>query len=294
MAGNLEMIADYACQTGEGPLWHPDEQCVYWTDIPRGRLYRYDARTGEHRQVYEGRVVGGMTLQADGKLLLFMDQGSVAIWDGTNLEFVIESLPEEAGNRFNDVCADPEGRVFCGTMSNPNTPGRLYRLDPDGRIEKIVEGTRTSNGMGFSPDLSTMYFTDTGPAHIYTFDYDRSTGEIKNQRVLVHVQGQGEGRPDGMAVDAEGCLWSARWDGSCVVRYSPAGEELDRVHLPTKKVTCPAFTGPGLADMVVTTAGGDRREENGPLAGALFRWRPEVGGAARYRSRIRLDSGAVR
>jgi D-xylono/L-arabinono-1,4-lactonase len=284
----LELIADYACHTGEGPTWHPGRQCLYWTDIPRGHLYRYEPATGKHGKVYEGRVVGGMTVQADGKLLLFMDEGSVAIWDGNQLEFLLKEIPDERGNRFNDVIADSEGRVFCGTMSNATTPGRLYRLDPDGTLTKLVEGTKTSNGMGFSPDLTKMYFTDSGPGEIYVFDYDRSTGAIENQRLFAKATGEDEGRPDGMTVDSEGFIWSTRWDGSCAVRYSPEGEEVERLQFPTRKISCPTFGGPEYRDMYVTTAGGQDKEENGELAGALFRVRPGVPGVPEFLSRIGL------
>ena len=117
-----EMIADYACEVGEGPLWHPVEKRLYWADIPGGRLFRYDPSTGEHEQFYDGGVVGGFTFQEDGALLLFMERGAVAVLRDGDLRCIIDGLPGEEENRFNDVFADAGGRVFCGTM--PNDPER--------------------------------------------------------------------------------------------------------------------------------------------------------------------------
>ena len=114
-----ELIADYACHTGENPLWHPTEKRLYWTDIPKGRLFRYDPAAGTHEPCYEGEAVGGFTVQADGALLLFMARGAVKTWRDSAMATVIEEIPDERDNRFNDVIADPAGRVFCGVMSTP-------------------------------------------------------------------------------------------------------------------------------------------------------------------------------
>ncbi len=286
-----ELIADYACQTGEGPLWHPEERAVYWLDIPLGKMFRYDVDSGKHEQVYEGEMIGGMTLQADGKLLLFMARGAVKTWQQGQMETILEEIPDEVETRFNDVIADPAGRVFCGTMPTKDRLGRLYRLDPgngaacDYRI--VLEEIGCSNGMGFTPDRSQMYYTDSGVGRIYLFDYDEASGEITNQRVLVQT-GEGEGIPDGMTVDAEGYIWSARWDGGCLVRYAPDGTEERRIVFPAKKVSCVVFGGDDYTDMYVTTAGGQNKSEEGSGAGALFRLNLGIQGVPEFRSRIGL------
>src|SRR5438094_350720 len=110
------MIADEACVIGEGPLWHPDERRLYWTDIGLGRMFRYDPATNAHEQVYEGEAVGGFTVQADGALLLFMARGAIKTWHDGRVSTVVEDIPDERTTRFNDVIADPAGRVYCGTM----------------------------------------------------------------------------------------------------------------------------------------------------------------------------------
>ncbi len=288
---DIELIADYRCVTGEGPLWHPGEQCLYWLDIPRGRIFRYNPASGTHEQVYQAtEAIGGFTIQSDGALLLFMARGAVKIWRDGRLTTVIEEIPDERETRFNDVIADPVGRVFCGTMRTPERLGRLYRLDLDGTITKLLDGIGTSNGMGFTPDRKQMYYTDTPKREIYRFDYDASTGAITNQRVFVRTpEDPEEGRPDGMTVDADGYVWSARWDGGCVVRYAPDGTEDQRITFPARKVSCPTFGGPDYRDLYVTTAGGDNKDLNGPGAGALFRVRvPGIRGVPEFPSRILL------
>ena len=282
-----ELIADYQCQTGEGPIWHPEERRVYWTDIPAGRLFRYHPATGAHEQCYEGESVGGFTIQADGALLLFMARGAVKIWREGVLTTVLDEIPDERESRFNDVIADPAGRVFCGTMPTRNRLGRLYRLDPDGTLTIVLEGIGCSNGMGFTPDGKHMYYTDSRVREIYLFDYDLGTGQIDNKRLFVRTP-EGKGIPDGMTVDAEGYVWSARWDGGCLVRFAPDGTEERRIAFPAKKVSCPIFGGPDYSDLYVTTAGGDNKPEEGEGAGALFCLNLGIAGVPEFRSRIGL------
>ena len=281
-------IADYACVCGEGPLWHEEEQCLYWVDIPRGRLFRYTPDTGQHEQLFEGPALGGFTIQKDGGLLLFMERGAIKYWKDGVFSTLFEELPEERETRFNDVIADPAGRVFCGTMPTAERLGRLYRLDPDGSISLLLEDIGCSNGMGFSPDQTVFYYTDSPKRHIYAFDYDVTSGAIRNQRIFAELP-EGEGCPDGMTVDREGYVWSAIWDGSCLVRFRPDGTEEQRVLFPAKKVSSCIFGGHDYGDLYVTTAGGDHREEEGAGAGALFRVRPPVGGTAEFRSTVAIQ-----
>ncbi len=193
-APELELIADERCIVGEGPLWHAAEKRLYWGDIVGGKLFRYDPAAGSYEQIYQGEMVGGFTIQADGALLLFGERGSVRTWRDGVIETVIDEIPEERGGRFNDVIADPEGRVFCGTMPIGDQLGRLYRLDPDGTLTPVLDGINISNGMGFTPDLAQMYHTDTFGGTITVFDYDRATGALSNGKVLVTVPPE-EGLP---------------------------------------------------------------------------------------------------
>ncbi len=280
-----KIVADTKLVTGEGPLWHPKEEKLYWLDIPNGIILRYDPNTGSHEQVYQGEVIGGFTIQEDGGLLLFMEKGAVKIWRDGELITVIDEIPDERETRFNDVIADPEGRVFCGTMPAKDHLGRLYRLDIDGSLQKILDGIGISNGMGFTPDRKQMYYTDSAKGEIYLFDYDQKSVNISNQRVFLKVR-ESKVEPDGLTVDAEGCLWSARWNGSCVVRVAPDGIEEIRITFPAKKVSSITFGGKDYKDIYVTTAGGDSREEEGSGAGALFHLNLDIQGVPEFFSRI--------
>ena len=282
----IEMLADYDCVVGEGPVWHDDEQRLYWTDIETGRMFRLDPVTGQHEQFYEGREVGGMTVQADGRLLLFLDRGTVAVWDDGTLREIVPEIPDEIESRFNDVIADPEGRVFCGTVPTADRDGRLYRIDPDGSVSMVLEGIGCSNGMGFTKDLEHMYYTDSLPRRIYLFDYDRATGAIANRRVSVKTPDD-EGLPDGMTLDENDDVWSARWDGWGVYRFGRDGQVKEKIDIPAKKISSVTFGGEDYADMYLTSAGGDDKQENGEHAGALWRVRGAgVKGRAEFRSRI--------
>ena len=283
-----ELMADYRCETGEGPLWHPMERQVYWSDIPRGRIFRLNPFSRRHEQIYEGRIVGGYTIQSDGSLLLFMDRGSVAVWRDGKLEYLVNEMEGETDNRFNDVAADPAGRVFCGTMPTDTRSATLYRMDTDGSITTVLEGVGLSNGIGFSPDQKQMYYTDSYALKIYIFDYDIDSGDITDQRVFVETPDDGS-IPDGMTVDAEGYVWGARWDGSSLYRYNPDGEQVVQIQFPAKKISSVIFGGVDLTDMYVTTAGGGNKAEEGPGAGGLFRLNVGIQGKPEFLSRVGLS-----
>ena len=283
------LIADYNCHTGENPLWHPLEKCLYWTDIPMGRLFRYYPEKNEHEQCYEGPQVGGFTIQEDGSLLLFMEKGAVALYNSGKLHYLINNIPEHKDSRFNDVISDPAGRVFCGIMPSDNKPGCLYRLDTDGSIHKVLEGTGTPNGMGFTIDYKCFYFTDSTRKTIYLFNYDKKTGELSDKRVWLKTP-EKDGSPDGMTVDLKGNIWSARWNGSALYCFSANGIELERIGFPAKKVSSVTFGGTSLQDMYVTTALTDSTKAmEGRGAGALFRLKADVRGKPEFFSKITLD-----
>jgi sugar lactone lactonase YvrE len=282
-----ELIADYACITGEGPLWHSMEQRLYWIDIPTGRMFCYDPATQQHQQCYQGDTIGGFTIQADGSLLLFMAKGAIKIWRNGQLTTIINDIADERESRFNDVIADPSGRVFCGTMPTAEHPGRLYRLDLDGTLTLLLDDVACSNGMGFTPDRKQMYYTDSLKHTIYRFDYDQATGGLSNKQAFL-VAPENAGLPDGLTVDAEGGIWSAYWDGGCIVRYMADGTEVQRISFPARKVSSITFGGPDYREMYVTTAGGDDKAREGAGAGALFRLTPGVSGVPEFLSRIGL------
>ena len=289
------IVANYHCTCGEGPLWHPDEGVLYWVDIPKGRLFCYDPASGEHEQLKEGRHLGATTIQADGSLLLMGEGCYVSTWrDGVETD-IIAGI--EGETRFNDAIADPEGRVFSGSMphdgwkDDPDKAGKLYRIDPDGTYHVMDRGFGCANGLAFTADLKTLLFCDSPSQNIYAYDYDRATGGLSNRRVYIATAGEGS-VPDGMTLDSGGHLWSARWNGRCVVHYDETGREVERITMPTDKITSAAFGGDGLETMYITSAGGGAEGDSGgtdEAAGALFSLRVKgATGVPEYRSRIGL------
>jgi D-xylono/L-arabinono-1,4-lactonase len=282
-----ELVWDLKATLGEGPLWHHETGRLLFLDIEQGRVHFFNPETGQTGTAYEGRWIGGMTIQRDGSLLLFMDRGGIARLRNHDLTFLYEELEDERETRFNDVGADPMGRVFCGTMESDNRRGRLYRLDLDGKLTEVVPDLGIPNGIGFTPEQDMMYFTHSSAGEILLYDYDRESGAISNPEAFAKVPEE-DGVPDGLTVDEEGGVWSARYDGSCIVRYAPDGAEEVKIELPTAKVTSLIFGGPHLDTLYITTAGGDNPDANGDCAGGLFRFEPGVRGRPEYRSAIQF------
>lgn len=286
---NLSIIADYKCHTGEGCLWHTDEQALYWVDIPQGKLFRYDPATQQHSMIYHDRPIGGYTIQENGDLLCFRDKGNIVLLNskGGYIKTIIDSIPELSDTRFNDVVATPAGGVFAGTMSCDALPGRLYHFKTDGSHRSILENQGTPNGMGFSPDVSTMYYQDSRQEKLWSFSYDQSNDRLDNQTLLRTAHESGDrGRGDGMCVDAQGELWSARWDGNCVIHCTADGSPKKHYEIPAQCITSACFGGEHLDELYLTSAGGDDKQNKGDAAGALFKLSLGIKGKAEFRSRI--------
>lgn len=285
------MAWDGGAQLGEAPCWL--DGALFWSDIERGELWRLAAAGGPANRLYHDRPVGGFTRQADGALLLFRDRGNVMHWplpgQPGEARTLVEALPGEQASRFNDVLADPAGRVFCGTLSSPDKAGALYRLDPDGQIAAVLEGLGTPNGMGLTPTHDALYVTDTRARTIWRHDYDVDRGEL-GARTAFYVSDTPPARPDGLCVDVEGCVWTALYEGGAVLRLSPAGEVLERITLPARYTTSLCFGAPGRGELFVTSAGGPARAQAGPHAGAVFRLEVNVEGGPVYDSRILLQN----
>ena len=291
------IVADYSCLVAGSPLWHPEEKRLYWVDAPRGRLFRHTPGSGTHEQVYQGGSIGGLAVQADGSLLLIMESGAVKVWRETGILTVTESLMGMEGFRIGGVVADPAGRVvFAAVPAGPAAPGgpatptgghsgSLYRLDPDGKVVKLLEGISSLGGASFTPDGRGMYCAGHHRRAISLFEYEQSTGALSNPQAIVTFP-ESLGVPRGVAVDAKGFVWAAAQGGSCVVRFSTLGKEEQRVYFPATLVVGIAFGGEDLRDLFVTTAGGENKKENGPGAGALYRVRPGIRGVAGFHSRV--------
>jgi D-xylono/L-arabinono-1,4-lactonase len=281
----LEAVANYHCKVGENPLWDEREGRLYWEDIESNRLFRVDHASGEHECFFRGdSMIGGFSFQEDGSLLLF-EADRIAVLTKRGEHRVIVSAIDSDMHRFNDVIADPEGRVFAGTIGKTEQSGGLYRVDLDGTVTPLWKGTGCANGMGFTPDLRRLYWTCSTTRVIFVADYDRATGALTERRPF-YVAPAEEGTPDGLAIDAAGGLWSARWGGSSLIHLSRDARVLDKISFPVSRVSSAAFGGPSLDTLYVTTAGG--LGDDDVLDGTLYRLRVPVPGRLEFRSRIRL------
>jgi sugar lactone lactonase YvrE len=282
----VRLLVNRRCATGENPYWCDEERAVYWTDIPRGRIYRYAVQTGLCDTVYAGEPVGGFTRQRDGRWLLFR-VADIALLDADGVTTRVRPFLEEGMRRFNDVIADPRGRVFAGTIGSSPTSGGLYRVDVDGVITRLFTGTGVANGMGFSPQADRFYWTCSTSRRIDQFDYDLHTGAITGRRVF-NAAVPAMGRPDGLTVDREGGVWTAWNGGQAIRRHDESGPVVRHIPMPVPKVTSLTFGGPDFDRLYVTTGGGDGTS---PDAGALFEVTAGVRGRAEFRSAIDAGRG---
>ncbi|MFH1024071.1 MAG: SMP-30/gluconolactonase/LRE family protein [Planctomycetota bacterium] len=284
-----EILAHEHCVCGENPLWDDRRGVVFWTDIPAGRIFRWERATGRHEMIYSGETVGGFTLEDDGRLLLFR-VNDIALLNPDGRPEILARVETPDKKRFNDVIADPAGCIFAGTIGTGDGLGGLYRVGAGGVATRLFLGSRTANGMAFSPDRKLFYWTCSTTRRIFRFDYDAATGEIARRAVVVELPAGGD-VPDGLTVDAEGCLWSARWNGYAVYRYSPEGKILGEIEFPVAKVSSVIFGGPDLDELYVTTAGGSPDKDTSE--GALFRVRPGVRGMPEFRSKIQNPKSKI-
>lgn len=276
---------DTRCRLGEGPLWNPTDSRLYWVDILDGNLHRYHPRTTDHEIVLTVETITGVTLQRDGSLLTFHEEGEIGRFSDGEITQRKVVVPDTGPTRFNDVIADPAGRVFCGTMPTDQRGGDLFRIDPDGSLRTIETDVAIPNGMGFNKDLDTFYFTESEANNIYAYHYDELTGALSNRSVLIDTSDD-HGVPDGLTIDANGHLWSARYGGGCVIRYKPDGTEIERYPLNCERPTSVCFGGEDRSRLFVSTAGGTDREKFGSDAGALLTLDVDAIGGADYRSNL--------
>jgi D-xylonolactonase len=213
----VKPLVNEHCATGENPYWNPHDGCVYWTDIPNGKIFRFDPATGQHQKIYEDVPVGGFTLQDDGNWLLFR-VNDIAYMTPDGVVTAGRDYTDEGMERFNDVIADPAGRVYAGTIGTSRESGGLYRVDLDGTVTKLFAGTGCANGMGFTPDGQHFYWTCSTTKRILRFGYNRETGELSDSTPFF-VGGENDKTPDGLAVDTQGTVWSARYGGHSIVRH---------------------------------------------------------------------------
>ena len=276
---------------GESPFWHPEQSALWWCDIPGKQLNRYHPASDEHRAWAFDTEPACIAPLPGGDLIIGMRDGLWRFEPTSGRREQLATAPYNPANeRFNDGKADPQGRFWLGTIYEPRQPplATLQRWAA-GQLRSLASGITVSNGLGFSPDGRTMYWSDTKAHVVFAFDFDMQAGSLSRQRVFVQfplkTSGQAlstyGGRPDGAAVDAEGCYWTAMFEGQRLLRYSPAGELLAEVKLPVRCPTMPCFGGADLRTLYITTAHENRPAEElarEPWAGRVLQLRVDVPG----------------
>jgi sugar lactone lactonase YvrE len=286
---------------GESPFWHPQEQRLYWVDIPGRRIARVAVQGLQAQGSVEywplSQEPGCIAPVQGGGLVMALRDGiyMASVWGG-DLQLLAAAPYDTTQLRFNDGKCDAQGRFWAGSLYEPKGQalGVLYRLDGQG-LHAGMDGVVTANGLAWSPDGRTAYWADTAAHQVRAYDFDAATGQLSSARVFHQMAPQPAGwtwgnatlensyggRPDGAAVDSEGCYWSAQYEGHCLLRLSPAGQVLAEVRTPVPCPTMPCFGGPDLKTLFITTASHGRSQAElaqYPGAGCVFATRVEVAG----------------
>ncbi|MDQ6916344.1 MAG: SMP-30/gluconolactonase/LRE family protein [Pseudomonadota bacterium] len=283
MESRFKCVLDVKASLGECPLWSVDEQVLYWADINGPSLNRFDPVRGSNSAWPMPQAIGSFALRAGGGFVAALRDGVWFIDGRGRPERKIAAAPyDPAHHRFNDGRADREGRFWVGSMNEKRdaNSARLYRLSSALDLAPVLDDMMISNGLGFSPDGRTMYHADTPARTIRAYDFDGVAGVPSNGRVFAHFDGETD-RPDGAAVDSEGCYWSAFYRGGKVVRLSPQGALLAEYALAAMCPTMCAFGGDDLRTLYVTTARQMREADELarlPASGGLFAMRADVAG----------------
>jgi len=275
---DIECVVDAKALLGESTYWDPEDEVLWWIDIYGKQVHCYDPETGSDESVSLPEYPGCLAVREIGGLILSMESGFHFFDPVTGeLQAIVDPESGLADTRFNDGKTDREGRFWSGSMweAQPKPPekiGSLYRLDTDLSCHRIVEGVGCSNGLAWSPDGRTMYFTDSHGPVVWAFDFDPATGEVANRRNFVDLSFM-QGIVDGSTVDEEGCYWLTVPFQGKVMRFDPAGRLMRTIEMPTDLPTCCEFGGENLDILYVTTATLRRSPEqlkDQPLAGGLF------------------------
>ena len=272
-----ELLFDARAELGEGPFWYAHTQTLHWLDILNKRVY-----AGADLLAQLDEFIGCAALRRDGGLILALKNSIVDLQPDSVKPALLATLNEPANNRFNDGKCDPAGRFLVGSMDmNETDPtGALYSFDGK-TVTKLLTGITISNGLTWSPDHKTFYYTDTPTRQVTAFDYDLATGQIANPRPAVRVP-DGLGWPDGMTSDTDGNLWIALWGGAQVTRWDPrTGRLLEQIPMPVLQPSSCIFGGADLNELYVTSARKGLSQEKlqeYPLSGGVFKITTNVAG----------------
>jgi D-xylonolactonase len=259
---NLHTISKNVNILAECPLWDQEKNLLHWTDISGKKVYAYDTLTGAQGILLQGKNVASFALNRHGGFVCGCFDG-IYLWEKDSGFLPIATHYNGNMLKVNDGAADIMGRFIFGTNyyhteEGKSRTGAIYSMEKNGGLRMLDDGYTLSNGIGFSPDNQTIYTTDSVRRIIYAHDYNARSGSLSNKRVFARLN-ESEGVPDGLAVDADGFVWSALWFGGCVVRFDPDGKEVMRYRLPAMQVSSLCFGGPRLSELFVTTASDDGR-----------------------------------
>lgn len=274
MARPPDCVWNAGARLGEGPLWVPAEQALYWVDIKAPAVHRLDSRSGERRSWSVPVQIGCIAKRTGGGFVAGTKAGFAFVdLDRNAVVPIANPEPDRPGNRFNDGKCDAAGRFWAGTMDDAEreATGWLYCLDPELQWRRTDGPYVCTNGPAFGPDGRTAYHTDTMGRVVYAFDC-AADGQLRNKRPFVRFAAA-DGYPDGMTVDTDGGVWVAHWGGAQVTRFTPSGAVDTTIALPVSQVTSCAFGGAALDTLFVTTAAiglDDAARAGQPLAGGLF------------------------
>jgi sugar lactone lactonase YvrE len=279
------LFGSHSSRLGESPVWDAAHDRLLWVDIMGGEILAADRDGNVTRRWQFNDKVPSFGLCRSGRWVVALRKG-VHLFDPATekLSLLVEPGPEPETNRLNDGKVGPDGAFWVGTMDDRpqrEAIGVLYRVTPDGKAEKKIEGMFTPNGLAWSADGRTMFHSDSRGRWVDAYDFDPTTGGMRNKRRIVADVTEEQGRPDGGACDAEGCYWSAGVSAQCLHRYSATGELLETVPVPMPAPTMPCFGGPDLKMLYVTSSNDGLKGERAqnPNVGRLAVLQVSVAGA---------------
>jgi D-xylono/L-arabinono-1,4-lactonase len=291
---DIQVVCNEMCHLGEGPIWHVDQQKLYWTDIYNRRIWVYETASKQHSVFWQGDCqVGGFAFTKMGGMVLCTDKGVFIIrpeqmGECYAIPYLLFEIPFKKNEIFNDITVDPKGRIFAGTLDREHLTGDLYLLEKNKKPKIVLRGISCSNGMAFSINERFFFHTDTLKKRITRYSYERQTGQIKNPEVFFQGD-ESLGLPDGITLDSDDCLWIAFWGGSAVRRIDSTGNLIEEISLPVKQPSSVMFGGHDLRNLYITSSyqGADDMEkgldkDGAFLGGPLYLYRTQVSGRAEW------------
>ena len=280
----VEIALDIKAELGEGALWNYRTQELYWVDINGKKLHIYNPLTKQNNSFTTPSKIGTVVPKNEDEVLIALEDGVYVMDLNTGNTALFSNMASVLPNsRLNDGKCDSSGKFWVGSMQNSQETGKanLYAIGATGTYDLKIDNVTVSNGITWSLNETIMYYIDTPTSKIKAYDYNSTTGEISNGRVVVSIP-TSLGFPDGMTIDAEGMLWVGMWNGNAVIRFNPiTGNVMSKIEIPAHNITSCAFGGENLETLYITTASIDMTAAEKvmyPKAGAIFKVNPGVKG----------------